>query len=261
MTQPDGNQPSHPEADALTKRVSLRGAMVARQKALAAQLGVTPAFTSHATTIGDAAEVNWTRMMRNWLPNRYGVGPIFAIDADDRQSQQIDVAIYDQHFAPLWFETEGGAQIVPVESVYAVFEVKPEINKTYTDYTGDKIASVRALRRTNGQFRHLGGTNAHPDLDSKPILGGILSVRSGWTDMEGKAAVNALTGLDDLRRLDLGIALDALSFDINRGGNVEFSDPDLQLIFFAMRLFYRLQGIGTALAVDIAEYERRLKEG
>lgn len=260
MTNKGPSQPHRDEVEALTRPGYLRNAMVARQRALAAQLGVTSAFTAHPTTVGDAAEVNWTRMIRNYLPNRYGVGPILAIDADDRQSHQIDIGVYDQHYAPLWFETEGGVQIVPVESVYAVFEVKPEINRNYADYTGGKIASVRALRRTNGAFRHLGGTDTHPDLELKPILGGILSVRSGWTDMEGKAAAAALTNLDPLRRLDLGIALDALSFDISRAGEIDYSDPDLQLIFFAMRLFHRLQLIGTALAVDIREYERRIRE-
>ena len=137
-----------------------------------------------------AHEADWVAMLRSWLPNRYRVGPIFAVDANGRQSQQIDVGIYDQHYAPSWFETpKGGVQFVPAESVYAVFEVKPEINKTYADYSGDKIASVRALHRTNGSFRHLGGVSQDQDLTTKPILGGTLTVRSGWVDMEGKAAL------------------------------------------------------------------------
>jgi hypothetical protein len=249
------------EREALTKPFNLRAAFQARQHALVEDLKVTASFTAHSTTIGDAHEADWVAMLRSWLPNRYGIGPIFAVDANGRQSQQIDVGIYDQHYAPSWFETpKGGVQFVPAESVYAVFEVKPEINKTYADYSGDKIASVRALHRTNGGFRHLGGVSQDQDLTTKPILGGILTVRSGWVDMEGKAAADALTGLDDLRRIDLGIALDALSFDISQEDHLEFSEPGLQLIFFAMRLFERLQGIGTAVAVEISEYERYLRE-
>jgi hypothetical protein len=248
------------EIEALTTAFDLRAGFESRQRALVEDLNVTANFTSHGTTIGDAHEADWVAMLRSWLPNRYGVGPIFAVDANGRQSQQIDVGIYDRHYAPSWFETKRGVQFVPAESVYAVFEVKPEINKTYADYTGDKIASVRALHRTNGSFRYLGGVSEDQDLTTKPILGGILTVRSGWVDMEGKAAVKALTGLDDLRGIDLGIALDSLSFDISREDKVEFSEPGLQLIFFAMRLFERLQGIGTAVAVKISEYERYVRE-
>jgi hypothetical protein len=248
------------EREALTKAFDLRAAFQARQRALVENLKVTASITPHSTTIGDASEADWVAMLRSWLPRRYGVGPIFAVDANGRQSQQIDVGIYDQHYAPSWFATQGGTQFVPAESVYAVFEVKPEINKTYADYSGDKIASVRALHRTNGSFRHLGGLAENQDLTTKPILGGILTVHSGWVDMEGKAAVDALTRLDDLRGIDLGIALDALAFDISREDKIEFSEPGLQLIFFAMRLFERLQGIGTAVAVKISEYERYLRE-
>lgn len=148
----------------------------------------------------------------------------------------IDVGSYDQHYAPSFFETKAGAHARSV----AVFEVKPEINKTYADYTGDKIASVGALHRTNGDFRHLHGVSMDQDTTVKQILGGILTVRSGWVDMEGKAPVNALNSFDSLRR-DLGIALDALVFDI-REGDIEFSEQGIQLIFCAMRLFHRLPG-------------------
>lgn len=248
------------EVEALTNPFNLREAFAARQQALVADLKVTADFTAHPTTIGDASEADWIGMLCSWLPKRYGVGAILAVDANARQSQQIDVGIFDRQYAPKWFETKGGVHIVPAESVYAVFEVKPEINKGYTEYTGDKIASVRALHRTSGAFRHLGGTSTGQDPARKEILGGILTVRSGWVDMEGKASVRALTSLDLLRRIDVGIALDALSFNISRDDDIAFSEPGLQLIFFAMRLFERLQGIGTALAVNIKDYEASLRD-
>lgn len=253
------NGPATPEeVEALTKPFDLRDAFAARQAALAADLKVPAEFTDHGTTIGDASEADWIAMLRGWLPQRYGVGKITAVDADGRRSQQIDVGIFDQQYAPKWFETSGGVHFVAAESVYAVFEIKQEINKTYADYTGDKIASVRALRRTSGSFRHLGGTASGQNPDDKEILGGILTLRSGWVDMEGKAAAKALSGRGDLRRIDLGIALDSLAFNITRDDDISYSEPGLQLIFFGLRLFERLQGIGTSLAVDIKEYEKRL---
>jgi Domain of unknown function (DUF6602) len=188
------------EIEGLTTAFDLRAGFESRQRALVEDLNVTANFTSHGTTIGDAHEADWVAMLRSWLPNRYGVGPIFAVDANGRQSQQIDVGIYDRHYAPSWFETKRGVQFVPAESVYAVFEVKPEINKTYADYTGDKIASVRALRRTNGSFRHFGGVSEDQDLTTKPILGGILTVRSRDHDrVEPRRPVGNPSGEGGLR--------------------------------------------------------------
>jgi len=197
-------------------------------------------------------------VLAEFLPGRYGVGPVFAVDSRGQQSQQIDVAVYDGQYAPLWFRSPGGTLFVPVESIYAAFEIKPEINKALAKYTGDKIASVRALHRTNAPIRHAGGWYPPQNLDDKPILGGLLAVRSGWTDITGKAAVQALTRLSGDHRIDLGIALDALSFNIPGDGAIAFSQPGTQLIYFAMRLFERLQDLGTALAIEVDRYEAHI---
>jgi hypothetical protein len=259
MTEPPQSAADAKAEEASTNDFDLREAFLAKQNALTAALNVTVGFTPHGTTIGDASEANWVAMLRELLPGRYGVGPIFAVDARGRQSQQIDVGIYDRQYAPLWFETPGGVLVIPAESVYAAFEVKPEINKTYLDYAGEKVASVRALHRTSAEVRHAGGVYPPQDPATKPILGGILGVRSGWTSMEGRAAVRALAGLSASRRVDVGIALDALSFDNDpRESRISYSPPGMQLIYFALRLFARLQGVGTALAVDIGEYQRSI---
>jgi hypothetical protein len=259
MTSP--HRPNQWDATAEgAKPFDLRRAFLAKQNALLAALNVTIEFTEHGTTIGDASEANWSAMLRQFLPARYGVGPVFAVDSVGRQSQQIDVAIYDRQYAPLWFQSPGGALFVPVESMYAVFEVKPEINKTLADYTGKKIASVRALHRTSAAIKHAGGVYPPQDPAKKPILGGVLAVRSGWTSIEGQAAVRALTDLADDQRIDFGIALDALSFDIDPSTkNISFSEPETQLIYFVMRVFERLQALGTALAIEIDKYESHLR--
>jgi hypothetical protein len=254
MTTPE------PANEGGTKPFDLRAAFLAKQNALHAALKVTIEFTPHGTTVGDASEADWSGMLRQFLPARYGVGPVFAVDSQGRQSQQIDVGIYDRQYAPLWFKSPGGALFVPVESMYAVFEVKPEINKTLADYAGNKIASVRALHRTSAAIRHAGGTYAPQTVADKPILGGLLAVRSGWTSIEGKAAVKALTELPDEQRIDLGIALDALAFNIDPSTReITYSEEDTQLIYFVMRLFERLQALGTALAIEIDKYERHFR--
>lgn len=246
---------------ALTRPFDLSAAFAAKQNALLAALNVPAAFTAHGTTIGDASEADWVAMLREFLPGRYGVGPIFAVDCDGRSSQQIDVAVYDQHYAPLWFETPTGTLFVPVESVYAAFEVKQRINKTYADYTGTKLASVRALRRTSAKIRHAGGVYNPQNPKDKPILGGILTTSSGWTHPQARAAVVALAELQEDHRIDLGIALDSVAFSVDRTScEIAFSPPGRQLIYFAVTLFERLQALGTALAVEIPEYARHLAD-
>lgn len=258
MTDPGSAEATAAEGGELTRPFDLQAAFLAKQNALLTALRVTAAFTPHGTTIGDASEVNWTAMLRSFLPARYGVGPVFAVDSRGRQSHQIDVAVYDRQYAPLWFETPAGVLFVPVESIYAAFEVKPKINKNLAGYAGEKIASVRALHRTSGPIRHAGGVYEPQDPKEKPILGGLLAVCSGWTDLTGKAAVKALTGLTGDNRIDLGLALDALAFDISDDGDIAFSERGTQLIYFVMRLFERLQGLGTALAVEIDKYEAHI---
>ena len=95
-------------------------------------------------------------------------------------SQQIDVAIYDTHYSPQWFGAAGGTRFVPVESVYAVFEVKPEFSTTYLEYARAKVASVRALERTSQSVVHKGGVYKPEEIGVKPIIGGILTTRKGW---------------------------------------------------------------------------------
>lgn len=235
---------------------NLSKAFLHRQEVLAAQLGVTASFTGHTTTIGDASEANWVEMLRSVLPNRYGVGPIFAIDHLGHISEQIDIAIYDQQYAPLFFTSKAGVRIIPAESVYAVFEVKPEINKSLADYSSGKIVSVRRLARTSAEIHHLGGVTAGRDPDTKPILGGILAARWGWTSRESDAAPAAIRSLTDIHRIDLGLALDTVAFDHTPDGSILYSPPGTQLIFFALHLFRRLQPLATALAPDLDDYER-----
>lgn len=258
MSEIQNAKPLEQGAVDLTQPFDLAGAFLRKQEQLLASLNVTASFTSHPTTIGDASEADWTKMLREFLPARYGVGPVFAVDSRGRQSQQIDVAVYDRQYAFLFFEGPSGALFVPVESIYAVFEVKQEITKPLVEYSRKKIASVRALHRTSAGIKYAGGYYPPQDPAGKPILGGLLALRSGWTDMTGKAAVDTLQASDGDRGLDLGIALDSLAFDIAEDGSVAYSEPSTRLIYFVLRLFQRLQALGTALAVEVDSYEAHI---
>ena len=114
----------------------------------------------------------------------------------------------------LWFGGPQGVRFVPVESVYAVFEVKPELKKKYVTYAVDEVRSVRLLDRPSADLIPKGGTYDRATIDVKPIIG-VLAVGDKW------AAETTLDNLDkyqpadpaDDRFLSTGIALDTLCFD------------------------------------------------
>lgn len=231
-----------------------------RQYALAATLRIPATFTSHGTTIGDASEADWAGMLRSFLPVRYGVGPIFAVDSQGGESLQVDLAIYDRQYSPLFFDAPGsGALVVPAECVYAVFEVKQDLTISHITQASDKIESVRRLRRTSADVHHLDGTSPGKRPEDQPILGGIITQRSSWKDLKSRAARKNLLAPTGDRHLDIGLVLDIAAFDIE-AGNISYNPDGTQLIYFALHLFKRLRPLATALAPDIDAYEGALAE-
>lgn len=242
----------------MTDENRLREAFLAKQRHLLAALEVVPEFTSHGTTMGDDSEANWARVLREFLPGRYGVAKGHVMDSRGTTSDQIDLLVYDAQYTPLLAQTSSGDLFVPAEAVYAVFEVKQEMNKTFMDYAGTKIASVRRLHRTSVPIAHAGGV--YPPKRPIAILGGLLTTRSGWADLQGEAAVQAVLSLSGDREVNLGCALRAVSF--NRPDDpdsvIEYSEWNTTLLFFLFSLFTRLQGLGTVAAADIGAYMNRL---
>jgi hypothetical protein len=102
-------------------------------------------------------ETHWHELLGGLLRARYQAMRAFVVDSRAGQSDQIDLAIIDRHLSPLFWEW-GGHCYVPAESVYGVFEIKPEINRQYVLYAGGKIASVRRLHRTSASFGWAMGT-------------------------------------------------------------------------------------------------------
>jgi hypothetical protein len=229
------------------EKFDLAGGFLAKQEHMLTGLGLTPTFTDHPGTKGNATEAHWVDVLGEFLPARYGVGPIFAIDSLGNQSDQIDVAIFDRQYSPLFFE-QNGVRFVPAESVYAVFEVKPDLSKRQLQYAAEKIASVRSLHRTSTEITHAGGIYAPQDPSDKPILGGILATEWGWSEVESEAAQEAIK----VSGLDLGIAVRRTAFD--QQDELEMAPGDQQLIWFAMRLYRRLSKTGTVLAIDLDAY-------
>ena len=141
---------------------------------------------------------------------------------------------------------------IPAEAVYAVFEVKPTINKQYLDYAGEKAESVRVLHRTSIQIVHAGGEYAPKKLYT--IVAGIVSSKIDWTDgFSGASFHSNHLSLVENKALDCGLAVSGDCFDIF-DGRIRTGPSENAFSYFLFRLLQKLQSLGTVPAIDWNEY-------
>lgn len=226
----------------------LSHAFTVKQQQLLASLGGAK-VVGHPDNKGDISEGSWRQLLIDLLPARYQVSSATVVDSRGEASDAVDVVIHDRHFSPLVFQDKG-VTYVPAESVYAVFECKPEVNKGYLEYASAKAESVRRLHRTSAQIVHAGGVIAKPKPPPE-ILTGLLATHSGWTTELGAPFRKRLPTVGP-GRLDLGCVAAAGAWEV-------YADPtalltvvpaERSLVFLAMRLLARLQQMGTIPAMD-----------
>jgi hypothetical protein len=210
---------------------------------------------------GDKGEVNeqhFIDFLRRYLPNRYTVDKAMVIDSLGATSESIDVVVFDRQYTPTLLDSDKH-RYVPAESVYAVFECKPTINKTYLEYAGGKAASVRRLHRTSIPIPHAGGS--YPPKPLHDIVAGILAIDVEWVDGLGASFVGNHATLKGDFALDCGFAASGASFDtFNDDRSLIFGPADNSLAYFAFRLLSRLQACATVPAVDWSAYASQLSE-
>lgn len=229
------------------------------QKQMIQKLSSDREIIFHAPAKGTATELNWIDWLKKYLPNRYQVDQAFIIDSNGRFSEQIDLVIYDQQYSPFVFNQDG-AIYIPAESVYAVFEIKQELNKFNFEYATDKIKSVRLLNRTSAPIVQASGRIDNP---RKPfnIIGGILTLTTSWVDIFGEPFQNCIESTDDNSKIDMGCCLEKGSFIIkyeSESYSFETSSEDETLIYYFLKLLTKLQELGTVPALDINAYGRAL---
>jgi hypothetical protein len=226
---------------------SVPDAFAALERQHLAKLGMSDS-NSHPLAKGDTGELAWIDMLSEFLPSRYSVDRAFAVSVDQQRSEQLDLVIYDRYWSPLLFDV-GGHKHVPVESIYAVFEVKPELNRAYLDAAAAKVASVRTLRRTNARYRFAQGTARNEPLE---IVGGILTRRAGWSPAFGEPFHDAMAAQGDSSRVDIGCVAEAGSFSRTSEG-VAVQDGHA-LMSLLLELLHRLQSLGPVPAIDYVEW-------
>ena len=255
------------------------------QKQMLAQLNTNREFITHPGSKGDALENAWIEWLKKYLPNRYSVDKAIIIDHEGNTSQQIDIVIYDNWFTPFIF-SQNGFHYIPAEGVYAVFEVKPDINgtansKNYIEYAAEKIESVRILKRTTTNMIN-SGTKLNPRPLTK-IIGGILATTNSFKNND--TLIKHIKSHTFFRGIDLGCIADYGSFYVDYDGNEDtnlkkpkdfqkryenyyknrkvkdiiFSKKENSLVSFFLQLTrYLQQAIGTVPAIDLNSYSQAI---
>lgn len=205
----------------------------------------------HPGSKGDASENVWLQLLQTYLPRRYSVDRAYVVDSNGEFSQQIDIVIYDRQYSPFVLHGDG-QPIIPAESVYAVFEAKQDISAAHVAYAHTKIASVRRLFRTSLPVPHAGGV--HDPREPIHIVGGILTLESGWKPPFGDSIVRALADTDDEGRIDIGCVAAHGHFVKSPEGEYVFTKEGRPAAAFLFELIAQLQARATVPMIDIRRY-------
>lgn len=232
----------------------LQQAFHEQQKVLQAHLEYAKKTITHDGKCGDVTEKHFLQTLAAYLPNRYAVDSAIVIDSKGQTSDQMDVVIYDCQYTPCLLD-QHDHKYIPAEAVYAVLEVKPEINAKYLAYAGDKAKSVRRLHRTSIPIPHAGGV--HPAKPLFPITAGLIAADIGWKDGFGKTFTKRFNALKGDCRLDSVLAVSRASFDVYETKPLVV-DGNNALVFFLFRLLQKLQSLGTVPAIDWNAYASQL---
>lgn len=235
----------------------LRSAFAAEQEVLSVQLKLSSESITHNGVMGDVNEQHFISVLRKYLPNRYAVDSAIVIDSNGATSDQIDIVIYDPQYTPTLLD-QLDHRYIPAESVYAVFEVKPTINKGYLEYAAKKAESVRVLERTSVPITHVGGQPVVKELF--PIVSGIIATTIDWAEgFSSESFIQHNEALVDLQILDCGLSVTGGCFDVFEGPLIAGPTSN-SLAYFIFRLLQKLNSLGTVPAVDWNKYAMVMSE-
>jgi hypothetical protein len=220
--------------------------------ATSTKLQIGRATAGHPGDKGAASESDWISLFDDYLPQRYQAISCHIIDSQNGISEQIDVAIVDRQFTPLMWK-HNDIRVVPVESVYAVFEVKQELNKTHIEYAHKKIASVRGLHVASQPVPHQAAS--YPHKETFPVIGGILTLSSAYQPFCSDAAENVLMDRTYEQHMDIGCVANAGMFRLNpQAGYYDKAASNAPVAHFMLELIAQLQEHGTVPMIDIRAY-------
>ena len=250
------------------ENINIKELFEKKQQQMLSDFGLASSL-NHPVDKGDATEEEWRKWFATYFPHRYKVDKACIIDHEGNCSEQIDVVIYDEHFSPTIFEMNG-KKYIPAESVYAVFEVKQELNLEHIQYAQKKIDSVKSLKRTSAPIKTITGYNS---CKPNEILGGLLTFKSGWVheniQQNIKKSILQTTKHKE-QQLDFICCLSdfacAIQYIAEEGCfhgeliymlkevNIITDEENSPLIFTYFKLLRMLQNLGNAPAIDYSKY-------
>jgi hypothetical protein len=103
-------------------------------------------FLYHHPSSGEGQESIVSNFLNNHLPERFGISTGFVIDTREQFSNQADLLIVDKmNNAPFYGKERNN--IWPVEAVYALIEVKTNLNKSDIKDSVEKCKRFKSLKR------------------------------------------------------------------------------------------------------------------
>lgn len=107
---------------------------------------------SHPGEKGSSRENALKNYLRPHIPDKFEFSEGIIVDSHDQQSCQIDMIIHDKIATPFLLDTSM-KRVIPIESVYAIIEVKSTLTKDELRKSIKNVQSVRSLTKNtlNGQ--------------------------------------------------------------------------------------------------------------
>ena len=101
----------------------------------------------HRLEKGRLVEEVFRKFLEDCFPKSLKISTGFIFDSDEKMSKQLDVIISDAANTPIFFYQDRTTQIVPVECVYAVIEVKTMLDGGELEKAFQNMKSVRTLEK------------------------------------------------------------------------------------------------------------------
>lgn len=134
-------QPSDCENTAIYRRV-----LSSAQNKLSAAINQIRSSIPHSGEIGTLIERQFRSQLEEIMPEKIGVSHGFVVDSANAVSRQMDIILYDRHYTPRIFASDG-AQMFPVEATYACGEIKTDLDTSKLEDSFQKCLSYKTLCR------------------------------------------------------------------------------------------------------------------